>query len=160
MLVGIISDTHNEYFRTRVAMEKFAKLGVEAVIHCGDLTSQGIIQELAVLPAYIVFGNCDPIEDVKYYAREYGVNCLGDGGTVELGGRLLAVTHSHSNAEVKRLLDLKPDYLFSGHSHIANEWTEGETRRINPGALHRANKYTVGVLNTETDEFQFIEIPK
>jgi predicted phosphodiesterase len=35
--------------------------------------------------------------------------------------------------DVRALLAAEPDYLFSGHSHIATDQREGKTRRINPG---------------------------
>lgn len=160
MLIGILSDTHDEHFRTRIAVEKLGELGAEALIHCGDVTTIGILETLSALPTHFVFGNCDRVAELRRGADEFGLTCLGDGGIVEFQGKRLAVTHSHLNSEVQRLLNEEPDYLFSGHSHIANVWREGNTRRINPGALHRAGTYTVGLLNLESDEFEFIEIPR
>ena len=60
--------------------------------------------------------------------------------------------------DLRPLLDAKPDYLFSGHSHIADESYHGVTRRINPGALAEADEYSVAVLDLETDVVQFIPI--
>ena len=60
--------------------------------------------------------------------------------------------------DLQPLLDAKPHYMLSGHSHTAEQWQEGGTRRINPGALYRADEYTVGVLDLETDEVRFITV--
>jgi uncharacterized protein len=38
MLIGLISDTHNKVARTYRALRTFQKLGVKAILHCGDLT--------------------------------------------------------------------------------------------------------------------------
>lgn len=158
MLIGILSDTHDRFERTQRAVQLLQEAGAEALIHCGDVTRPDMLSALTPLPAWFVFGNCDHTIALEREAEKLGIHCLGDGGEIELGGRRLAVTHSHLPGEVSRLLQAKPDYLFSGHSHIANDWQEGSTRRINPGALHRAAKYTVVLLNLETDEARSLEV--
>jgi predicted phosphodiesterase len=54
----------------------------------------------------------------------------------------------------------EPDYLFTGHTHVAHDRYEGKTRLINPGALTRASRFTVALLNLETDELTSLEIPR
>src|SRR5207244_11682389 len=44
------------------------------------------------------------------------------------------------------------DYLFYGHTHVADERRTGDTRVINPGALHRARPKTLLILDVETAE--------
>ncbi len=39
MRLGILSDTHDELERTRVAIALLRRAGAEALIHCGDLSS-------------------------------------------------------------------------------------------------------------------------
>jgi uncharacterized protein len=57
MKIGVISDTHS-HFDTRLS-ELFA--GVNAILHAGDVGSQGVLDELAGLaPIYAVRGNVDP----------------------------------------------------------------------------------------------------
>ncbi len=158
MLIGILSDTHDRLERTQHAVSRLQREGAEALIHCGDVTRPETLTTLTLLPAWFVFGNCDHTMALERTATQFGITCLGDGGEIELGGRRLAVTHSHLPDEVSRLLQSKPDYLFSGHSHIANDWREGSTRRINPGALHRAAKYTVVLLDLETGEARSLEV--
>lgn len=158
MLIGILSDTHDEHFRTRMAVEALTARGAELLLHCGDMTTPGIVKELVALPLYFVFGNCDRTTEISFAAKDLGATCLGNGGVIEMAGKKIAMTHGHLHAEVNRLLMLQPDYLLSGHTHVADVWRECNTRRINPGALHRAPKYSVGLLNLTTDEFEFIEI--
>jgi predicted phosphodiesterase len=57
-----------------------------------------------------------------------------------LEGKCIGVTHGHMRADVERLIAGKPDYLLSGHSHIASDRRDGSLRRIKPGALYRASK--------------------
>ena len=54
----------------------------------------------------------------------------------------------------------RPDYLLSGHSHVAADRREGGTRRINPGALHEAEAYSVALLDLGADELRFITVPR
>jgi predicted phosphodiesterase len=62
--------------------------------------------------------------------------------------------------DVRRLLVARPDYLLSGHSHYPADRRDGPTRRINPGALHRADEYTVALLGLESDELRFLTVPR
>ena len=163
MQIGIISDTHDERHRTAIAVERLQAEGAEVLFHCGDLVEANIVGDCALLPCYFVFGNNDVAnvpEIQSAIAGFRGAVCLEWGGEVQLSGKRIAMTHGHRNAEIRRLLSASPDYLFSGHSHIAADWREGTTRRINPGALHRARRFSVALLNLENDELRFLEISR
>jgi hypothetical protein len=69
------------------------------------------------------------------------------------------VTHGHLYKEYRQLLDANPDYLLTGHSHVASDMRECATRFINPGALHRASSYTVALLNLADDSLRFLTVP-
>src|SRR5262249_59420821 len=91
-----------------------------------------------------VLGNddADMIPHLERAAAELGAVCLGWGGVVELAGRRVGVAHGHIGVDVRRVLAARPDYLLTGHSHIASDSMFGTVRRINPGALHRAGEDT------------------
>lgn len=153
MLIGILSDTHDQCIRTRAAVSLLVSKGAEALIHCGDLTGRDIVYECADRPTYFVFGNCD--EDLGGLRRamdEIGATCLERGGMIALGGRRLAVTHGDSEREIQRLVEQQPEFLFSGHTHRQADTRHGEIRRINPGALHRASTRTVMLLDLSNDQ--------
>ena len=59
MLIGILSDTHDQAERTKVAVATLASAGAEALFHCGDITTADVVYECGLLPTYFVFGNCD-----------------------------------------------------------------------------------------------------
>ena len=161
VLIGILSDTHNQLKRTAAAIQLLHDEGAQILFHCGDLTDPGIVGICAALPCYFVFGNND-----AYHADEIqtainqvdGAVCLGWGGEVELAGRRLAMTHGHLIKEYHRLLATNPDYLFLGHSHVTADHRDGVTRFINPGALHRAEEFTVALLNLETDNLKLLQV--
>lgn len=161
MRVGIISDTHNQRTRTSAAVQALKQAGAEVLFHCGDLIDPAMVSVCGVLPCYFVFGNNDADQVVEIRTAiaqiERGV-CLEWGGEVELAGKRIAMTHGHFHKDVRRLLALEPDYLFSGHSHLHADWQEGKTRRINPGALHRASPLTYALLNLENGELTLQEM--
>lgn len=157
MRLGIVSDTHNQLSRLRAALKLLHAEGADTLIHCGDLTSAEIVRGCAGWPSYFVFGNndADNIPALEAAMAEIGARCLGWSGEILLAGKRVAVVHGHLGSDVRRLLATQPDYLFSGHSHIASDQCVGPTRRINPGALHRAEQFTIAVLDMEADELCF-----
>ncbi|MDB5341514.1 MAG: metallophosphoesterase [Planctomycetaceae bacterium] len=162
MLLGILSDTHDQLARTQAAVEILRAAGAEALVHCGDLIETPIIEACSVLPCYFVFGNndCDNVSFLKQAAADSGAVCLGWGGVFELGGKRIGVVHGHLTSDVRRVLNDRPDYLLSGHSHLADDRRQGSVRWINPGALHRAREFSVALLDLETDSLQFLPVPR
>ena len=161
MRLGILSDTHDQIDRTRRAVGLLRDAGADVLIHCGDLASPAVVALLAGLPAWFVFGNhdADSVPYLRRAAREAGVGCLDWGGAVEVAGKRVAVTHGHMSADVRYLLADGPDYLLSGHTHVAAFTDVGAVRRINPGALHRADEFTVALLEVETGSLRFLAVP-
>lgn len=161
MLIGILSDTHDQVERTRRAVELLARAGAERLIHCGDITIPDVIYEMAQLPSYFVFGNCDFELDVLRRAMvEIGATCLEGGGVIEVGGRRLGVTHGHSHREWAALEAQQLDYVFSGHTHAILDQVREGTRYINPGALHRASRWTVALLDLTSGRLKSLVLPE
>jgi putative phosphoesterase len=162
MLLGILSDTHNQLARTRHAVALLRAEGAEVLAHCGDLTGPEVVTACAVLPSYFVLGNndSDNVPALEQAMADAGAVYLGWGGEASVGGKRVALVHGHLHTDVRRLLAARPDYLLSGHSHIPHDRRDGPTRRINPGALHRADEYTVALLDLETDELRFLTVPR
>ncbi len=161
MRLGILADTHDELTRARAAVALLRAQGAEALIHCGDLASPPIVEMLAGLPSWFVFGNhdADMVPHLERAAAEFEVGCLGWGGVVELAGKRIGVAHGHMSMDVRRVLAARPDYLLSGHAHITFDRVSEGVRRINPGALHRADEFTVALLEAEAGEVRFLRVP-
>jgi putative phosphoesterase len=159
MLLGIISDTHDKLARTGRAIELLQAAGAEALVHCGDYTTPDIIHVCGEIPGYFVLGNNDDdVPALRRAVNEVNGRFLEWGGVITLAGKKIGVTHGHSNSDAKRVLAAKPDYFFFGHSHVAEDRRIGGVRYINPGALHRADDYTVALLNLTTDELGFLPV--
>lgn len=159
MRIGIISDTHDHRARTSRAVDALMDHGAEALIHCGDLTGPEIVQECGLLPSFYVFGNNDfDKAGLRAAMRAVGGVCLEYGALIELGGKRIAVTHGDLPSEFRRLLLLEPDYLLFGHTHVPMDERDGPIRQINPGALHRADEWTVALLDVDSDNLDFVKI--
>ncbi len=159
MKIGIISDTHDQVERTSRAVAKLVAAGAEALIHCGDITQPAIVLECGGLPSYYVFGNNDfELTVLRHAIAQVGGVCLEREGLVEFAGKRVAVAHGDRADRIRRLLGSDPDYFLTGHTHQAEDERRGSTRWINPGALHRANPWTVAVLDLAVDRVEFLTI--
>jgi hypothetical protein len=161
MKLGILSDTHDQLERTRTAVAMLREAGAEGLIHCGDWTTPEMISVCAQLPLWFVFGNndADEVPALEAAATQAGATCLGWSGFIELAGRRIGVAHGHMRYDMRHITSQRPDYGFFGHSHIATDVRENGIRWINPGALHRADEYTVALLDLSTDDLQWFKIP-
>jgi uncharacterized protein len=159
MQLGILSDTHDKVERTKAAVDALVESGAEVLIHCGDITIPEVVYQLAALPSYFVFGNCDfELGPLRQAIAAIGGTCLERGGLIDLAGRRLAVTHGDSDRETARLAADRPEYLFSGHTHQALDVRRGPIRFINPGALHRASTWTVALLDCSSGQLRMLPI--
>jgi putative phosphoesterase len=161
MRIGIISDTHDRLDRTLAAVQLLADGGAGVLIHCGDLTEPDIVHACGRLSSFFVFGNNDAeIPELRRAIGTVDGVCLDWGGTITLDRKRIAVTHGHLHREVRALLAQEPDYFLYGHSHLAMDHREGKTRWVNPGALHRAPRFTVALLDLDTEDLHFLPVPR
>ncbi len=160
MIVGIISDTHNEIAVTRRAVSMLRSRGAEVLFHCGDISGAKLVAEFVGVPTYFTFGNhdADNVPELRSAIRAISATSLEWGSIVEVSGRRLGAVHGHNATDVRALLAAQPDFLFSGHSHVPRDEQVGPTRRINPGALYDADQLTAGLLDLETNQLEFLTV--
>ena len=160
MIVGLLSDTHDRLAAMVAGMNLLQQAGAEFFIHCGDVGSEQIFDQLAGFKSVFVWGNNDwDRTTLARYAKALDIQNGGTFGELTLDGKLVAVTHGDDAKIVRRVLEeQRHDYLFVGHSHIKMDKRFGKVRLINPGALHRANPKTVAVLDTQADIVRFITV--
>lgn len=160
MLVGILGDTHDRVEATALAVKHLRTLGAEFLIHCGDVGSERVLDQLAGTPSAFVWGNNDwDRRSLDRYAEKLHIKSLGAAGALELGGKNFAVLHGDDLPAMRRLLaEQRHDYLLHGHTHVRHDERIGRVRVINPGALHRAKEKTVALLDTDSDLLRFLPI--
>ena len=160
MLVGILSDSHGRHLAVRAAVALFRRLGAEHIIHCGDVGSERVFDELAESSCSFVWGNCDvPSGGLMAYVQTLGIEPPDAVPLLRtLSGKRFAVFHGHEREFDGAIGSLDVDYILHGHTHIARDERTSDGRIINPGALHRAREHTVATLDTTKDELTFHKI--
>lgn len=160
MRIGILSDTHDRLPAMKAAIELLRRHGAEFYIHCGDVGGEGILDQLAGLPAAFVWGNNDYDRmDLQRYAERLEIACYGNFADLELGGKRFAVLHGDDFRLRQRILtEQRHDYLLQGHTHVRQDERVGTIRCINPGALHRTKQKSVALLDTATDTLTFLPV--
>lgn len=160
MLVGVISDTHNRVQRTESALNILQQEGVAAIFHCGDVTGEPTVRLIlnTKVPSYFVYGNNDDPHEISLIVKSFGGFDMGYSGIVELGDRKIGMAHGDRPALLQQIAYEQPDYVLFGHSHLATDFQQGKSRFINPGALHRAPKWTFVTLDLANDKLKWHEL--
>jgi putative phosphoesterase len=157
-LVGILSDSHSEVERTRHAIALLQQAGATKFIHCGDVEIEQVLDVLAGLDAHVTFGNCDAAGPLGRYAASIDLDAQHPSGEVTVDGRRIAFLHGDNGRLRSRILADRPDFLLHGHTHDRCDEMEQGVRVINPGALCRADPYTVALLEPATGALRWIEV--
>jgi putative phosphoesterase len=162
MLVGIVSDTHDNGEQVDAAVATFEDAGVETVVHCGDF-----VAPFSVTPFdgdwdfYAVRGNNDGEWAVEATVEEFGTY-MGEMGELTLDGQEVAVYHGTSGAIVDALVECGTyDYVFHGHSHEGGTEEYEGTVRVNPGGISippAPSAFSVATLDTESGELELHEL--
>ena len=166
--IGLLSDSHGRAETTARAVAVLIEHGVDMLIHLGDVGGTRVIDELLTVnaagdpvPARLVFGNCDwDAADLDPYARSLGVSVDAPVGELDLPAGRLIYQHGHLDNQMRFALASEPAWLCHGHTHEVRDERVGPTRVINPGALFRAARYTVAVLETESDRLTVLDVPR
>jgi putative phosphoesterase len=161
MKIGVLSDSHGRADAVREALEACRARGVELVIHCGDIDDAETVRAFAGWTTYFVLGNCDRWDSggIRRAVAEGGATLHEPFGRLELEGRQIAWLHG-DQPDLKRDVERsnRYDYLFYGHTHVAEHHQVGKTLVVNPGALFRARPKTCLVLDLPDGAKETIEI--
>jgi putative phosphoesterase len=160
VLIGILSDSHDDIRPVRAALRLLDSVGAEFLIHCGDVGGREIFAEFIGRPFAFVWGNTDePDNGLGTFLQSVGIRPPGAIPlSLDLDGKRIHVFHGHERAFARSQALDPPDYVLHGHTHIARNERNGRTRFINPGALHRTPRKTVATLDTQTDRVVFLGI--
>ncbi len=159
MLVGIMSDSHDDMQRLAAGVDFFNSKKVSQVVHAGDLVSPFTFEALGKLncPFSAIFGNNDGDRLLLHHKSD---------GTVQpqpmilaLGERKAIVVHEPASVEALAKSG-EFDVVIYGHTHTQDIRKVGDTLVINPGKVARLHKgqSTIALLDTETLEAQIIEL--
>jgi putative phosphoesterase len=173
MIIGIISDSHDDIINVKQAIKIFNEYNVDYVIHAGDYIYPGIVLEFKNLNKNIKFvgvlGNNDgeKIGLVKSFIS-IGGDFKGDFGELNLDNEVFGIYHG-TNGDLTKALILANyyDILIFGHTHKKDNRTINKTQILNPGSAHRnlqndeLNKMaSVIIYHTGLKKYEYIELNK
>ncbi|MCL6465839.1 MAG: metallophosphoesterase [candidate division WOR-3 bacterium] len=155
-LIGLISDTHDNLDRVRLAVKLFNELKVERVLHCGDLVAPFVLKEFKPLtvPFFIVLGNCDGDRiSIKDVAAQLGFTVFDGRGELTVAGKTVCFTHQPADPIPQC------DFYIHGHTHQVR-YESGCPIVVNPGEAGGwlTARSTVATLDTETGRVDFFEL--
>lgn len=160
MKIGIVSDSHGRRATVTKALDELRRRGIELVLHCGDIDEPGTVLLFHGFEAHFVFGNCDGDRDgLRRAAAQIGAKVHEPFGHLELENKQIAMLHGDDVGLLRDLVISGAfDYLFCGHTHIAEDRIEKTTRIINPGALHRARPHTFAILDLASGKRETVPV--
>lgn len=164
MLIGVISDTHEDVEGAKAAIAIFRSEKVEMLLHLGDYISPPMVRLFKGFRLIGVYGNNDGFRDgVASAFSEIGGEIKGDFAELELDGLKAALYHGTYEAITEALAKSSTyDVVFTGHNHTLGARSVGRTLLLNPGTAHKGfqgdTKPSIGVFDTKTREFRIIGI--
>ena len=161
MLIGIMSDSHDNVPQIKKAVEYFNSINADIVLHAGDIISPFCANELSRLKCRFlaVFGNNDG-EKRMWRARVKGWGEVFDGSHEEVfEGVKILIVHEPDRLD-EFLQDGQYGVIIFGHTHKIEERMIGNTLVVNPGESGGwvTGKCTVATLKLPEREFGIIDL--
>ncbi len=161
MIVGVVSDTHNNKKNINQIIDLFNEESVDLVIHTGDICRADILKSFSRLNAPLmgVFGNNDRVEKgLEEVCIDQGFNFQEPPLSVSLKGKKVAIFHEPDliGEYLKEHKDI--DLVLFGHTHRYKEEKIGEAVFFNPGesAGLMKGKNALGIVNLDNLEIKRI----
>ena len=165
MLIGIISDTHDNLPMVEKAVKKLNEENVALVLHAGDYTSPFTIPKFKALNAKLigVFGNNDG--DHEFLKKRFSEcpNCevRERFAEIDVEGFKIVLLHGDQTELLEALINCGGfDAVVHGHSHSKVSRMNGKTLIVNPGEVcgYLTRKSTIALLHTVKREAKIIEL--
>lgn len=170
MLIGIVSDTHDNALNLIKAIKIFNENKAGLVVHCGDWVSPFMPDFCSELKCRIVsvWGNNEG-DRYRFLTRQqtkkWNIDFQNTAVELEIDGKKLIAYHGDSKPLLKALVDSqKYDVVFSGHTHSPLVELKGKTLYVNPGSTSGlceskiVNKTTVAIFDTITNKAKIIDL--
>jgi putative phosphoesterase len=154
MLIGVVSDTHNNFKNIDQIIAIFNSENLGLVIHTGDITKAETLRKFSNLncPLMGVFGNNDRLEQgLEEVCNQYNFVFRDPPLSLLLGEKKFVVFHEPDEIEsyVNKHRDI--DVVLHGHTHRHKEETKDDIIYFNPGecAGFVQGKNAIGVIDTD-----------
>lgn len=154
MMIGVISDTHNNIKNIDKIISLFNNEKVDLVIHTGDITKAETLKRFSLLncPLTGVFGNNDRSEiGLQEVCEENNFKFQEPPLSLKLDKKLVVVFHEPDLIDKYIKDHQEVDIIIHGHTHRYREETIEDTIYFNPGesAGFLEGKSALGLINTK-----------
>ncbi|HAM51366.1 MAG TPA: YfcE family phosphodiesterase [Nitrospiraceae bacterium] len=160
MLIGIISDSHDDMVAIRKTVDILNSEGVFHAIHAGDITSPFTFEVFSELTCGIsaIFGNNDG--DKILLKERFKGNIHNQPFITTVQGRKIVVLHEPDLVDAlaeSRYFDV----VIYGHTHSPDIRKVKDTLVINPGKVARLHKgeSTLALLDVEKMQAEIVVVP-
>lgn len=169
MLIGIMSDSHDNMAKIDAALNLFSGHGVRMIIHLGDYIAPFSLARIlrSGIRFVGIIGNNDGEKlGLKEIAMKSGQELYEPPFETEIGGKRVLMIHGYGSKDRTRAIvdsiakSGNYDLILYGHTHEPDIRIERKTMIINPGEVYGliTGKATVAVLNMDKMEIKVIEI--
>jgi uncharacterized protein len=165
MLIGAISDSHDNLPLLEKALQILNRKKVGLVLHAGDYIAGFVIPKFKKLncPLIGVFGNNDGDHELLKNRFSETTNCtIHDRfASITIDGYRVALLHGHETELLDTIINSGYfNAVIHGHSHSMGTERKGKTLSINPGELcgYLTGKSTIALLDTVIGEAKILEI--
>ena len=165
MLIGAISDTHDNLLQIEKAVKYLNDQKVDLVLHAGDYVSGFVIPKFKLLNCKLigVFGNNDGDHELLKKRFSETANCTihNQFASVEMEDYRIALLHGTETELLNAIIESAYfNAVIHGHSHNKSIEKRGKTLAINPGELcgYLTGKSTLALLDIVKNEAKIIEL--
>jgi hypothetical protein len=163
MLIGLISDTHDNIPNILKSVKIFKEKKADLVLHLGDIIAPVTINFFTGLDIKFINGNCDgDINLIKERIKEINGEFLEQPAELILGNKKICLIHGKDIEKLTELINSnKYAYVFHGHSHKKRDEKISKTRVINPGGHYldpNQLPHSIAILDLGNDKLQFIDV--
>jgi len=165
MLIGLISDTHDNLPAVERAVKRLNEEHVALVLHAGDYVAPFVISRFKQLRARLigVFGNNDGDHELlrKRFGETRNCEVRGLFAEVKVDAFKIALLHGDDSELLNSLIGCECfDAVVHGHAHSTGVQSRGKTLIINPGEVcgYLTGNSTIALLDTEKREARIVEI--
>lgn len=170
MIIGVLSDSHDNIWVLRKGVQKLIEKGAEMFIHLGDIVAPFTLKAMkdaGVQRLVAIYGNnCGERVGLLSMARKLGFEIHVPPHIIELGGMKVMLIHGWGTAEntvrvAESLAESgKYDIVMYGHTHKPHLKLVGGVLLLNPGELCGCltGNYTAALLYPEEKKAEIIEV--
>ncbi len=160
MKIGVMADTHNNREATRKALELFRSQGIVTILHAGDLEDPSMLEYFQDFNLYLARGNTDLLyQEINRKLTEMGKNPMQTFHELKLDGKNFLLIHGDDAIFFRQAVASGAyHYIIKGHTHFTEDYVRNNIRVLNPGALFRADEFTIGILDIPENSWRLFKI--